>query len=113
MAAQQCSKQENKIPQLQCGIFYRLVQWASFIFAHVGLLPLQYFSLAAVKAVDALMESHWAKEGKNGEEPMFTCREDVVDFLERYAITQMYFFMILYSNSGIYKSMIMMNNVLL
>lgn len=43
--------------------------------------------LSAVKAVDALMESHWAKEGKSGEEPMFTCREDVVDFLERYAPT--------------------------
>ncbi|XP_034242471.1 translocation protein SEC62 isoform X1 [Thrips palmi] len=41
----------------------------------------EYFT--AVKAVDALMESHWAKEGKSGEEPMFTCREDVVDFLER------------------------------
>ncbi|KAE8750621.1 hypothetical protein FOCC_FOCC002601 [Frankliniella occidentalis] len=41
----------------------------------------EYFT--AVKAVDALMDSHWAKERKGGEEPFFACREDVVDFLER------------------------------
>lgn len=41
-----------------------------------------------MKAVDALMDSAWAKEGKSGEEPMFTCREDVVDFLERCAMLQ-------------------------
>lgn len=37
----------------------------------------------AVKAVDALMDSQWAKESKGAEEPLFTCREDVVDFLGR------------------------------
>lgn len=36
-----------------------------------------------MKAVDALMDSQWAKESKGAEEPLFTCREDVVDFLGR------------------------------
>lgn len=40
----------------------------------------EYFT--AVKAVDALMDSNWAKEG-SGEQRLFLCREDVVDFLER------------------------------
>lgn len=48
----------------------------------------EYFT--AVKAVDALLESHWAKEGKSGEEPMFTCREDVVDFLQRMLLNKFF-----------------------
>jgi hypothetical protein len=36
----------------------------------------------AVKAVDALMETHWAKP-KEGDETFFTSRADVVEFLDR------------------------------
>jgi hypothetical protein len=38
--------------------------------------------LIAVKAVDALMESQWAKP-KEGDETFFASRADVVEFLDR------------------------------
>ena len=40
------------------------------------------FILTAVKAVDALMETHWAVP-KEGEEAFFSSRADVVEFLDR------------------------------
>ncbi|KAK7866203.1 hypothetical protein R5R35_001417 [Gryllus longicercus] len=40
----------------------------------------EYFT--AVKAVSALMTSHWA-EAKNGEEPLFASRVAVVEFLDK------------------------------
>jgi hypothetical protein len=36
----------------------------------------------AVKAVDALMETHWANP-KEGDETLFNSRADVVEFLDR------------------------------
>lgn len=40
----------------------------------------EYFT--ASKAIDNLLSSSWSKPGKNGEEPLFTTRESVVEYLD-------------------------------
>lgn len=40
----------------------------------------EYFT--ASKAVDKLLTSPWSIPGKNGEEPLFTTRESIVQYLD-------------------------------
>lgn len=44
---------------------------------------LSVFVLAASKAVDCLLDSKWAKS-KKGEEALFTTRDSVVDYCNRW-----------------------------
>ena len=40
----------------------------------------EYFT--ASKAVNSLLKSPWSKPTKNGEEPLFTTRESIVEYLD-------------------------------
>lgn len=49
-------------------------------------LSLSVCVLVASKAVDCLLDSKWAK-AKKGEEALFTTRESVLDYCNRFAAT--------------------------
>lgn len=51
----------------------------------VFLLSVLFLNLAS-KAVDCLLDSKWAK-AKKGEEALFTTRESVLDYCNRFAAT--------------------------
>lgn len=58
------------------------------------------FSPLASKAVDCLLDSKWAK-AKKGEEALFTTRESVVDYCNRYGLVSLIKFINEYSCQAI------------